>query len=340
MAASLPEPLRIDRDLRRKEAAAQACDHQLFNREYLEPGSISRALTLAEQVGQAELDRETNLNTRGAAVATVAGLIVTVSGAVAKSVFAPNDEWTDWTKIAALVLFIAAVFAVTASMCMAVLSVLRPKRGATTKNFLGDTLTGLWIHGHDELLNADADRVNLLCLDRAMRTVPEWRIRNRSKSRWLRRAWLFLLFGVILISLAAVVLLLHLLDIPARGGSDGPANDIEAWMIAAFLALLPVLTWVSIRLDWPLFARRADKSNEADEIEETREIAAWLPARVRDVGMDHVVASCQCASDCSTVFDGTEADVVRDIAAHAVRAHGQHDGPELRARARAGLRAP
>ena len=338
MAPSLPEALRIDPDLRKKEAAAQACDHRLFDREHLKPASIERALKLADQVGQAELDRETNLNTRGAAVATVAGLIVTFSGAVAKSVFAPNPVWTDWTKVATLVLFVAAVFAVTASMCMSVLVVLRPKRGATTKNFLGDTLTGLWIHGHDELLNADADRVNLLSLDRAMRTVPEWHIRNRSKSRWLRRAWLFLLFGVILISLAAIVLLLHLLDIPAPGGPDGPANDIEEWRIAAFLALLPMLSWAAIRSDFPLFARRADNSNEADEIEEIRAIAAWLPARVRGIAMDHVVASCQYGSDCSTEFEGTEDDVVRDIAAHAVWAHGQQDGPELRTRARETLR--
>jgi hypothetical protein len=268
------EFLRIDRDLRERQRAAVKRDHRLFDKSG-NPNSVQRALELTEQVGRAEQERETNLNARGTAVATVAGVIATVSGAVVKSVFAPNEsDWTDWTKIATLALFAAGLFAVAASMSMAVVAVLRPKRGATTKNFLGDTLTDLWIRGHDELLNADKDRVNLLCLDRAMRTVPQWHIRNRSKSRWLRRAWLFLLAGVVLMAVAAVFILVHLLGIPADGGKQGPATKIDEWEIVAFLAGLAAVAWLAVRTDFPLFARRGDKTSEA--VGEIDEIALWL----------------------------------------------------------------
>jgi hypothetical protein len=85
----------VDPDLRKKERDARQNDKEIFNRTGLRPESIQRTLELAKQVGQAEQERETNLNTRGAAVATVAGLIVTVSGAVTKSLFPAKDVWTD-----------------------------------------------------------------------------------------------------------------------------------------------------------------------------------------------------------------------------------------------------
>jgi hypothetical protein len=56
-------------------------------------GNVKAALELAESVAKAETERETNLNTRGAAVATVAGIIVSIATALAKPVFTTSEAW-------------------------------------------------------------------------------------------------------------------------------------------------------------------------------------------------------------------------------------------------------
>jgi len=148
----------------------------------LQAADIARTVAFVGDVAKAEQERETNLNARGAAVATVAGLIVSVSSVVAKSVLAIKD-WSDWTKIVAVTLFVLALFAVVMAMVIAVGFVLRPRRGPTTKNFLGETLVELWLTEHAaELVRANKDRLSLLFLDRSMRTLPEWHFRNREKA--------------------------------------------------------------------------------------------------------------------------------------------------------------
>jgi hypothetical protein len=284
----------VDRELKRKLQKARAHDPKIFDCTGLDPERVKRVLELAEQVGVQEQERETNLNARGAAVATVAGLIVTVSGAVTNSLF-PTPGWTDWTKLATLGLFVAALFLVTSSMFMAVAGVLRPGRGARTKNHLGETLMGLWLYEDDALLKANRDSVDLLCLDRALRTIPEWHIRNRQKARWLRRSWMFLLGGVLLIALAAVFLLVHLLDVQGSAGPNGPATMVTGWDMGGFLLGVALLAWLALVGDLVIADRReespADKQalaagrqaeqhapddQERDQIEEIKKIAAAL----------------------------------------------------------------
>lgn len=351
----------VDRELKSKLTDARAHDEQIFGRTDLKPESITRTLELAEQVSQQEQDRETNLNTRGAAVATVAGLVVTVSGAVTKSLFTQRPEWTDWTKIVTLGLFVAALFLVASSMFMAVVWVLRPGRGARTRNYLGETLMGLWVHEREGLLKANKDRTDLLCLDRALRTVPEWHIRNRQKARWLRRSWMFLLGGVLLIALAAVFLLVHLLGIQGSAGPEGPATKIPTWWeLGLFVLLLACLAWGALKSDFPLFAARREEQPADDAAERSKTKKRYIRKKKRDAqreekeereereeikkiaeelrrSADRVVADCRWLDDgfnCSLTIAGEEGEVVPTVAEHAVSMHGCEDTRDLERRVR------
>ena len=274
MKKSLRQRLWVDGDLKQKEEEARQCDERLYNRSGFDENSIQRALELVLDVGKAEQDRETNLNTRGAAVASVAGIIVSVSGAVAKSVFQPAD-WTDWTKIAAVALFIGALFSVATAMVMAVFGVLRPKRGHRTKNFLGDMLMTLWTGKHAaKFVQADKDRLSLVYLDRCMSTLPEWHLRNREKARWLRRAWVFLAIGIVCVAIAAVFVLGQALGLTEHQ-KNGPATKLSWWHIGGMLLCAAVITWALLKFDWVGAGRRHD-DNESPSGGEVSEIVGCL----------------------------------------------------------------
>ena len=274
--ADLTEAQRRARELANR--ALDRADLRAYDCDGLKSEDIAQTVGFVSEVAKAEQDRETNLNVRGAAVATVAGLIVTVSSAVAKSVFGIAD-WSDWTKIAAVALFLAALFAVAAAMVIAVVAVLRPKRGPRTKNFLGETLVGLWLGQHAaSLVRADKDRLNLLALDRSMRTLPEWHFRNRGKARWLRRAWMFLTVGIALTALAAVLVLARILEVttPKAGG---PAEDLTWGWIGVMIAGTAVAGWMALHFDWFGAGRSVQGGEQAerDDRDELNLIAQKLP---------------------------------------------------------------
>jgi hypothetical protein len=285
---SLRERISIDPDLYRKEKRAkERAEETVYNEHIRDPKHLERTLEVLIDASKAEQDRETNLNARGAAVASVAALVVSLSSAVAKSVFQTKD-WTDWSKVATGALFVAALFAVATAMVMAVMGVLRPKRGRGTKNFLGETLVNLWLGGHAvAVVDADKDRLNLLFLQCCLRTLPEWHMRNRRKARWLRRSWMFLAIGTAQIALAAVLVLARLTEI-IKAEANGPANDLELWYIAALIAGLAIIAWIALRFDLVRAGRRRDprrqglsqveraKNDEAAEIAEINEIADKL----------------------------------------------------------------
>ena len=242
----------VDYDLKSaEEKAAEVAERasSAYDSEGLRAKDLERTVVFVGDVAKSEQDRETNLNTRGATIATVAGLIVAVSSAVAKSVFG-IAEWSDWTKIAAVALFLMALFAVAASMVIAVFFVLRPRRGSRTKNFLGETLADLWIGNQaNKLVTANRHRLDLLFLDRSMRTLPEWHFRNREKARWLRRSWMFLTIGMVLIAIAAVLVLARILDV-TKASTRGPAEDLTWGWLGVMIAGAFVLAWLAIRFDW------------------------------------------------------------------------------------------
>jgi hypothetical protein len=281
---ALRRKLWVDDDLKKKEREAHALAREALDRENLRAydcdglnsGDIAQTVAFVSEVARAEQERETNLNTRGAAVATVAGLIVTVASAVAKSVF-EIPKWSDWTKIAAVALFLAALFAVATAMVIAVVAVLRPKRGPRTKNFLGETLVDLWLGQYvAELVGANKDRLSLLSVDRSMRTLPEWHFRNRGKARWLRRSWMLLTAGIVLLAVAAVLVLARILKVTAPR-SGGAAEDLTWGWIGLMIGGAAVIAWMAIRFDWVGAGRavKEDKETERDR-EELRRIAAKL----------------------------------------------------------------
>jgi hypothetical protein len=273
------------RDLARR--AVDRADLRAYDCEGLKTDDVARTVAFVGEVAKADQEREINLNTRGAAVATVAGLIVTVSSAVAKSVFG-IAYWSDWTKIAAVALFLAALFAVATAMVIAVAAVLRPKRGPRTKNFLGETLVDLWLGEHAaNLVRADKDRLNLLALDRSMRTLPEWHFRNRGKARWLRRSWMFLTAGIMLSAIAAVLVLARLLRVTAPEGG-GPATDLTWGWIGVMMGGITVIAWMAIRFDWLGAGRGVQDEIESEKYtQELKSIAANLVSPMADGHAGH-----------------------------------------------------
>jgi FtsH-binding integral membrane protein len=276
----------VDADLTRAQREAhdlamRALDRpefRAYDRDGLNSEDIAQTVGFVTEVAKAEQDRETNLNTRGAAVATVAGLIVPVSSAVAKPVFDVAD-WSDWTKIAAVSLFLAALFVVTAAMVIAVVAVLRPKRGPRTKNFLGETLVNLWRNQYAaSFVRADKDRLNLLAVDRSMRTLPEWHFRNRGKARWLRRAWMLLTIGIVLTALVALLVLARVLGVTAVPKAGGPAEDLTWGWLVVMIAGTAVLTWIALHFDWLGAGRSEQDASQAErDNEELALIAKALP---------------------------------------------------------------
>jgi hypothetical protein len=197
MALGLRQVLWGDGDLAEDEALAREVE---AGREKLlleipnvvAPGNrdnVKAALELAEAVAKAETDRETNLNTRGGTVAAVAGVIVPVATAVAKTVFATPSNWTGFTRNVMEWFFLAALVFVASAMVMAVVGVLRPTRGGRTKNAVGEAVVNVWRQerGDIALAAGAARQIEVFRLDRLLRAIPSWHYRNRSKARWLRR---------------------------------------------------------------------------------------------------------------------------------------------------------
>jgi hypothetical protein len=236
--------------------------------------TLERALALVEDVAKSELDRETNLNARATAVATVAGVIIALSGAFAKTVF-DTPLWTDVTKLIAMALFVVAMFCLTLSIYFTVTRVLRPARGPRTKSFLGETLVDLWNDGRAlDLLSADADRLSLVRFDRRIRTLPEWHVRNRQKARWIRRAWMFLAYGTIAIATASVIVVGELLGIPPDD-PDGITTKVAWWHIGGFLVGLSGLAWAMLEYDLVGAGRGSpDQPTVADLVEALDELRA------------------------------------------------------------------
>ncbi len=212
-----------------------------------DPENLQRALDVHIDASAAEQERGANLNTRAATVAAVTGIVVALTSAIAKPLF-ETKQWTDVTKIISLALFVAALFLVATAMGMVVWGVLRPKRGTTAKNFLSETLIYLADRDPTKVVNADKDRLNLVFLHCCMRTLPAWHLRNRRKAVWLRRSWVLLGTGTILLASLAVLVLAREAEIitPKEGG---PAEDLTWWQPLAYIALLSVSTWIVVKAD-------------------------------------------------------------------------------------------
>jgi hypothetical protein len=244
--------------------------------------NVKAALELAKAIAKAETERETNLNTRGAAVAVVAGLIVSIATAVAKSVFATRTDWTGLTRDATEYLFLATLVFVASAMVMAVVGVLRPARGGRTKNAVAEAVVNVWRQqdGDVALAAGTAWRIEVFWLDRLLRAIPTWHYRNRSKARWLRRAWMFLMLGIILIGSSGVFLLAEL-RLPAGEEESSTVESEIAWVeILGVIALAFVVVWLLLVFDLVGARRRpfgrAEQEEREDAEEEARKIVRLL----------------------------------------------------------------
>jgi hypothetical protein len=195
----------VDSDLEVKDLTDKLTQRAFADKDLddLRQRNLKSVVGVLHDVARTEFDREMNLNTRGTAVAAVAGLIATASGAVGKSVF----ETTDASEpgLATIGLFLIGLVAVVAAMAMAVMGVLRPKKAPTRRMFFTDTLVGIWRSRNRSMLSVAEEDLDALLGDRLLQTIALWSVRNREKARWLRRAWLFLALGVLLISVAGLL---------------------------------------------------------------------------------------------------------------------------------------
>jgi hypothetical protein len=294
----LRERLWVDDDLSkaRDRASEVERDRTLLLKQYTVVArdnhpNVKAALELANAIAAAEADRETNLNTRAAAVASVAALIVSISAAVAKAVFATQSSWTETTRDVTAVLFLATLVFVASAMVMAVVGVLRPKRGQRTKNAIGEAFVNVCGQmgdkdkkGGDEALAAGVHkRIEVFWLDRLLRAIPEWHYRNRSKARWLRRAWMFLMLGTLLIGSASVTVLAKL-RLPADDEKVKAVQPpLTLWTTIGVIALVLVVVWLLLKFDLVGAGRRPWGCSAKVEEEKERKHADEEAALIVDL---------------------------------------------------------
>jgi hypothetical protein len=156
--------------------------------------AVKAAAALVAEVVQAETDREATLNTRGTTLAAVAGLIVTVGGAIAKDVF---DGGTGVMDTSAYVSFLLALTLVALSVLVVVLTVLRPKRAAGVDETRWLAAKVIKAETDRGLATMDAGEIQRLALDASLDTLGPWHERNRGKAKWLRYSFMILAFGIL-----------------------------------------------------------------------------------------------------------------------------------------------
>jgi hypothetical protein len=229
---------------------------------------LEKIVELLRGAAQTEFEREQNLNTRAATVAAVAGLIVTASAAVGKSVFGTETGGT--VPLETLAFFLVGLVAVVAAMIMVVFGVLRPKQAPTRQMFFTDTLVGVWtlLRGPSAVLRAKPECMYVVLADRLLRTLAVWSVRNREKARWLRRAWVFLAFGVALIGVAGLLVLSKVLE-----------EDYSLPGILAIVGVGILSVWVVLQVDsWGAERERRPtfKDEECKRWEELKTVAKAL----------------------------------------------------------------
>jgi len=230
---------------------------------------VAAALELVESVAAAETERENNLNARGAAVAAVAGIIVPIATALANPLFTTRDKhWAGFPRNLAEYLFIGALVCIVSAMVMAVVGVLRPGRGGQTKNAVGEAVVNIWRHngGYIALAKATGQTIAIFRLDNLLRAIPTWHYRNRSKARWLRRAWMFLMLGIVLIGSVGVIFLTEL----------SPETIWEESAIAVAVSLIVI--WSLLRFDLV----RAGRPHKQHDNKEARKWAESEAGKIRD----------------------------------------------------------
>jgi ABC-type branched-subunit amino acid transport system permease subunit len=121
--------------------------------------------------------------------------------------------------------------------------------------FFTDTLVGIWRLRNRSTLSVEETDLNELLGDRLLQTIALWSLRNREKARWLRRAWLFLALGVLLISVAGLLVVAATL------------KDYSDLDIFGIVAVGLILVWTVLRVDWFFTDRGGVQHAEDQELE-------------------------------------------------------------------------
>lgn len=139
-----------------------------------------------------ETDRGASLNARGVAVVGFAGVIVSVSGAVATSIF--DVEISGAHRHVALVLFSLALLAVIGATLTALLGVLRV-RDAESFSLQGEGGVKHWCSL--EFTNQTPADMKTWLLEGWIRILEQRRGQNDRKASWLRVAFFMLAAGTL-----------------------------------------------------------------------------------------------------------------------------------------------
>jgi hypothetical protein len=214
--------------------------------------ALDRLVATVGEVMKHESERETNLNARGAAVASVAGVIVALSSAIGKTLF-EADTWSGGWQQSIVGLFLFALVIVAVAMVVVVVGVLRPKRGPAAEIFPAQRLSQLWMQDEVTAVLTDEQKdPRLLYVDSSLRTLPRWHYRNRIKARWLRRSYVLLTFGVALIGVTGLFVLSDETDFP-----------VLASLVIAAAAVF--LAWEAIENNWVGAVTEREKGDDAEK---------------------------------------------------------------------------
>jgi len=108
--------------------------------------------------------------------------------------------------------------------------------------------------GDTALAGATETKIAVFRLDHLLRAIPPWHYRNRLKARWLRRAWMFLMLGIILTGSVGVIYLNKV--------------SIITWEETVIvLAVTLIMIWVLISADF-VFSGRGGLRGRAKQKEE------------------------------------------------------------------------
>jgi hypothetical protein len=199
----------------------------------------------------------------------VAGIIVPIATALANPLFTTQDRhWFGFPRNLAEYLFIGALVCVVSAMVMAVVGVLRPGRGGQTKNSVGEAVVNVWRQkgGYIALAKATDKEIAIFRLDHLLRAIPTWHYRNRSKARWLRRAWMFLMLGIVLIGSVGVIFITEL-------------SQETIWEeTASAVAVSLIVIWLLLRFDLV----RAGRPHKQASNEEARRWAEFEAGKIQD----------------------------------------------------------
>jgi hypothetical protein len=162
------------------------------------PETVAALLDLVWKLLDDERDREGSVNVRGVGVAGFAGVVVGLSATIAKEVLSPklNAGW----RFGTLGVFVAAVLTLAVVIVYTLLAVLLPRDRPTLGVEEAERYPTL------EAVSRPVEIEQGRALNGLVTALAEARNVNDTKARALRRAYLGLIGGLLLVSVLGLIL--------------------------------------------------------------------------------------------------------------------------------------